>query len=76
VSEVRDRSALDLYALGAQWVGFALAAACAPIRAADLGHLDARGLQDPGQARAVAGGAFYPGDRDGAKALGPSDRVA
>ena len=52
-----------------------LAAAGGPIRAADLGHLDALGLQDPGQARAVAGGAFYPGDRDGAKTSGLSDRV-
>ena len=29
---------------------------------ADLGQLDLRGLQDPGQARAVAGGAFHPSD--------------
>jgi hypothetical protein len=53
----------------------AVAGAYGPIRAADLGHLDARGLQHPGQARAVAGGPFYPGDRDDAKTSGPSDRV-
>ena len=35
--------------IGVQRIGFALAAAGGPIRAADLGHLDARGLQDPGQ---------------------------
>ena len=61
--------------VGVQRIGFALAAPRGPIRAADLGHLDARGLKDPGQARAVTAGAFYPGDRDGAKAWGPSDRV-
>ena len=61
--------------VGVQWVRFALAATCGPIRTADLGHLDARGSADPGQAGTVAGGPFHPGDRDGAKALGPSERV-
>ena len=40
----------------------------------DLGHFDPRGLEHPGQARAVAGGAFHPGDRDAAKASGPLHR--
>ena len=48
---------------------------CGPIRAADLGHLDPRGLEHPGQTRAVAGGAFHPGDRDHAEASRPSHRV-
>jgi hypothetical protein len=52
-----------------------LAAARGSIRAADFGHLDARGLQDPGQAGTVAGGPFHRSDRDDAKALGPSERV-
>jgi hypothetical protein len=54
-----------------QRVRFALAAACGPIGAADLGHLDPGGLQYPGQPRTVAGGPFHPGDHDGPKALGP-----
>src|SRR6185312_1015049 len=61
--------------IGVQWIGLALAAACGPSRAADLGHLDARGLHDPGQARTVARGPFYPGDHDGAETSGPSERV-
>ena len=58
-----------------QRVGLALAAPCRPIGAANLGHLDPRSLQRPGQARAVTAGAFHPGDHDAAKASGPSDRI-
>jgi len=61
--------------VGVQRVGFAPAAARGPIRTADLGHLDPGGLQHPGQPRAVAGGAFHPGDRDDAKALRPPHGV-
>ena len=61
--------------VGIQRVRFALAAACGPIGAADLGHLDPGGLQYPGQPRTVAGGPFHPGDHDGPKALGPPHGV-
>jgi len=60
--------------VGIYRVGFAPAAACGPIGAAHLGHLDLRGLQHPGQARAVTRDAFHPGHLDGAKALGPPER--
>jgi hypothetical protein len=46
------------------------------VRAADLGHLDAGGLQDLGQARTVTRRPFYSGDRDRAEAAGPRQRVS
>jgi hypothetical protein len=60
--------------VGVQRIGFTLAAACSPIGTADLGHFDSRGLEHPCQARAVAGGAFHPGNHDAAKALSPLHR--